>query len=380
MKIEIKIADKAYRPFDKIDIQVIFENDGAQQVIVPKLLGYIPSFNNESKEGTTGKESLEKYPTDNTLKPNEKVIYRFEQFIELCFISEKKSIITCEFNLKISTANLGKEISKPINIDFSDYQRIKAQNGEWSNYYQANNTLFYYSTYSRAYEPAITVLKGKPNDYTVLNKNYAITDKKVFNDGRLVRGVSAAGFQVFNSLFSGNEEIILTRYGKAKVEHPKTLKVLDDGLMPSPFSFQIDGYRCGYAIDKEFAYYFDESTSTGHAIRIRACKNPSELQSLGFAFAKDDKTVFWEGKKITKAKPDTFKIINRNYATDGKHIFYHRDIVDNADIESFEILPTQSYPRSPDPILNSSWAKDKNHYYQRGYTNEKSKYEKHLKE
>ena len=124
---------------------------------------------------------------------------------------------------------------------------------------------------------------------------------------------------------------------------------------------------------------FDESTSTGHAFRIKACKNPSELKSLGFGFAKDDKVVFLGGKRIIKARPNTFKILNRNYSTDGKNIFYHREIVVNADLPSFEILPTRSYETSPDPILNSSWAKDKNSYYKMAYVKEKVKYEKHLK-
>lgn len=265
-------------------------------------------------------------------------------------------------------------------IDLTKAKRILDKNNNPTDYFLSDNHIFRHNPKHIESWDDIIHLNLTPNRTEVLNNDFIKDDEKVFLRARMQRGVSPKKFQLINTLFAGNEEIILTRYGKAKIEHPKTFKVLDDGLMPSPFSSQIDGYRCGYAIDKEFAYYFDESTSTEHAVRIRACKNPSKLQSLGFGFAKDEKNVFLEGKKITKAKPDTFKILNRNYTTDGKHIFYHRDVVDNVDMESFEILPTKSYPNSPDPILNSSWAKDKNHYYRLGYTNEKSKYDKHLKE
>lgn len=265
-------------------------------------------------------------------------------------------------------------------IDLTKAKRILDKEDTPTDYFLSDNHIFRHNPKHIESWDDIIYLNLNPDCTEILNNDFIKDDKKVFLRAKMQRGVSPQKFQLINTLFAGNEEIILTRYGKAKIEDPKTFKVLDDGLTPSPDSFQIDGYKCGYAIDKEFAYYFDESTSTEHAIRIKACKNPSKLKSLGFGFAKDDKNVFLEGKKITKAKADTFKIINRNYATDGKSIFYHRDVLDNADIESFEILPTKSYPVSPDTILNSSWAKDKNHYYRRGYTNEKSKYEKHLEE
>lgn len=263
-------------------------------------------------------------------------------------------------------------------IDLTKAKRILDKNDKPTDYFLSDNLIFRHNPQHIESWDDIIYLNLTPELTEVLDNEFIKDDKKVFLRARLQRGVNPKTFQLINHLFAGNEEIILTRYGNAKVEHPKTFKVLDDGLTPSTFSSQIGGYQCGYAIDKEFAYYFDESTSTEHAIRVKACKNPSELQSLGFGFAKDDKNIFLEGRKITKAKPDTFKIINRYYATDGKHIFYRRDVLDNADVASFEILPTRVSQRNPDPILNSYWAKDKNHYYDMHYTREKSDYEKHI--
>ncbi len=264
-------------------------------------------------------------------------------------------------------------------IDLTRSKRTLDKDNNPTDYFLSESLIFRHNPKHIESWDDIIYLNLNPNLTEVLNNDFIKDDDRVFLRAKLQRGVNPKNFKLINHLYAGNDEVILTRYGKAKVENPKTFKVLDNGLMPSPLSSEIDGYKCGYAIDNEVAYYFDESTSTQHAIKIKACKNPSELKSLGFGFAKDDKSVFLEGKKITKAKPDTFKILNRNYSTDGKNIFYHREVLDNADLESFEILPTRLYQRSPDPILNSSWAKDKNNFYEIGYMKEKNRYEKHLK-
>ncbi len=70
---------------------------------------------------------------------------------------------------------------------------------------------------------------------------------------------------------------------------------------------------------------------------ILPCYDTSLINSLGFGFTKGDKNVYLEGKKVIKAKPNTFKIINRNYSTDEKNIFYHQRVIENIDLQSFEI-------------------------------------------
>ncbi|WP_036155234.1 DKNYY domain-containing protein [Maribacter forsetii] len=311
--------------------------------------------------------------------PQETICYNFEQAIELGFITEKSEIRLFEFKLSIGIFEISETFCEKFEIDFNEYSRLIAINDEPSNYYKSDDVIFYYSPYSRAFEEATVILKGKQSDYKILNEYYAINDQKVYYNGRLVRGFSSKGFKIFNRLFAGNNNKILTRYGNAKIENPKAFKVIDNGLMPSLFTYELGGYRCGYAVDNQFAYYFDESNSTQHAIKVKACKNPKSLKSLSFGYAKDDTNVYLEGKKITKAKPETFEITNRNYSTDGKKIFFHRDAIESIDLKSFEILPTISHQNSPDKILNSLWAKDKNNYFKYGYLKTKEKYEKHLK-
>lgn len=264
-------------------------------------------------------------------------------------------------------------------IDLSIAKRILDNHNNPTNYYISDSIIFRHNPKHIESWEDIIALNLKPEFTEVLNNDFIKDDKRVFLRAKLQRGVNPKNFQILNHLFAGNKEIIITRYGNAKIEDPETFKVIDNGLMPSPFSSELDGYKCGYAIDKYFAYYFDESTSTQHAIKIKACKKPNSLKSLGFSYSKDDENVYLEGKKIVKAKPETFEILNRNYSTDGKNIFYHQRTVENIDLKSFVILPTKSYPKSPNKILNSSWGKDKNNYFKMGFTNKKSKYEEHLK-
>jgi len=378
MKINISVKKNRLKPYEKIQIEVVIENNSPDKITIPKYLKYYPFFNGKSKEGTNGKESLENYKSENKILPQEAISYNFEQAIELDYITQKNKINLFEFKLSIGVLGVSETFYEKLEIDFNEYHRLIALNNEPSNYYASGDVIFYYSPYSRAYEEATAVLKGKQSNYQILNKYYAINSQKVYNNGKLVRGFSSNGFKVFNRLFAGNKEKIITRYGNAKIDHPQTFKVIDNGLMPTLFSSETEGYMCGYATDDNFAYYFDESTSTQHATKIKACKNPSSLESLTFGFAKDDKNVYLEGKKIIKAKPNSFKIINRNYSTDGTNMFFHRSTIENIDLKSFEILPTQSSTHSPDKILNSLWARDENNYFEYGYLTTKEKYEKHL--
>lgn len=380
MKATIQINNPRLKPFEAIDIQVIIENNTTNKVLVPRYLGYTPFFNGENKESTTGQECIEKYKTDNLLLPNQSIVYSFRQSLELCLIEKKKDIATVEFKLTIRMGENTESIVKNLEVDFTDFVNLISKENTASHYYSSDNVIFYYSPYSRAYEPAIKILKGAVKNYTVISENYIIDDKKVYNNGRLVKTINSKGFKIYNALFAGNKDSVLTAYGNAKAENPATFKVLDDGLTPSQFASQNNGYKCSYAVDSQFAYYFDTATDTRHATRIKACKNPQTLESLGFAYAKDDKNVYFAGKKINKANPKTFSLINRHYSTDGKHLFHHNNMIDKADLASFEILPTIAEENSPDPILNSHWAKDKNHYFEHGmaFPETKEAYYAHL--
>ena len=263
-------------------------------------------------------------------------------------------------------------------IDLTVAKRIVDTQHNPTHYYLSEGTIFRHNPKHIESWEDIIPLNLDPTSTEVLNDDFIKDNKRVFLRARLLKGVNPTHFSLINPLFAGNSKIIVTRYGKAKVEDPPSFSVCDDGQTPSPFSSEIDGYRCGYAVDKQGAYYFDESTSTQHALKIKSCKNPKALTSLKFSYAKDDKNVYMEGRKIQKANPDSFRIINRGYSTDGNHIFFHRYIVEGADLNSFEILPTVSYPQSPDPILNSVWAKDKTRYFCFGHEDGKSEYKKHL--
>lgn len=403
MDVSISVKNKRLKPYEEIHIEVMIENNTSSEIVIPPNFGYKPWFNGKSAEGTSGKESVQKYNSSNTLKPSEIIFYNFKQQLELCYIPKKEDITSFNFKVNFRIGNTVDVIKYPhtkkdimldfngfsiiddfvtgfeeeLEVDFANYKNLLSEENTHSNYYTSGNTIFYYSPYSRGYEKAITILKGTSKDYRILDKKYAINSKSVYRDGRLVKGVNSKGFKVYNNLFAGNEEIIVTSYGNAKVENPKAFRVLDNGLEASDFTCDINGYKGGYATDEIFVYYFDESTITKHATKLKACKSPEKIEVLGYGYAKDDKNVYMGAIKIPKANPETFKLINRGYSTDEKNVFFHRRLIESADLNTFEILPMRVWMnKNPDKFLNSNWARDKNYYYEYGLIKDEKRYEK----
>ena len=77
-------------------------------------------------------------------------------------------------------------------------------------------------------------------------------------------------------------------------------------------------------------------------------------------YAKDAKSVYYQGLKIKGLDPYDFQIVDHVYAKSSKHIYYMDSIIDGADVESFS-------------SINGGYAKDKKHYYYKGKVVKKDK-------
>ncbi|MEN5202925.1 DKNYY domain-containing protein [Stenotrophomonas sp. TWI700] len=175
----------------------------------------------------------------------------------------------------------------------------------------------------------------------------------VFSDGRALKGLNPETFSILNGIFASDGKTVITLYGNAKVTDPQSFVVLDDGHQ------DITDNECvisGYARDKANGYWFTNSTSSKHAMVIRACKQPASLESLGNGFARDCDHVYLEGVRIPAADPQTWQRINRLYSRDAKHVFYLTRKLE-ADPDTFQAL------ESFDPLESSYWGRDRTNYY-----------------
>ncbi|WP_369710709.1 DKNYY domain-containing protein [Leptotrichia sp. HSP-334] len=71
---------------------------------------------------------------------------------------------------------------------------------------------------------------------------------------------------------------------------------------------------------------------------------------IGFSLLKDDKNVYYMGKKIKDVKIKNFEKLGQNYWKNDNKIYYRDKKIENADIMSFK-------------VLNENYAKDKNYVY-----------------
>lgn len=381
VRVEVIIRNRTLKPHERLELGIVLTNSSADPITFPAVPGYMALFNGATSESSSQLASIENRTSDLTVAPGDSIQYSYSQGIELALVPANSNLERVRFTTVHSSEDFPDfwiEQTEEIHIDFSGFGNLAPENGETSEYYASGETLFHYNHYRGGDRCMATILQGTTGDYRIITPRFAVGAARIYNRENVVRGVKAAGFRAFNALFVGNDEIIMTSYGNAKVADPQSFQVLDDGTAPSQYSSTVDGYRCSFARDNKFAYFFDESTSTPHAIRIRGCKDPERLESLGYGYARDDNSVFFQSNKLKNASPTTFRPFNTCYATDGKHVFSHDWIVEDADVASFEILPTSLWPGELERMVNSAWARDRNRFFENGDERSEAEYNEHM--
>jgi|GEM_PF-4897110 len=204
-----------------------------------------------------------------------------------------------------------------------------------------------------------------PGDVQTLTRNILLGKGRThfldFSKKRAPKGLLTG----LNAVFYRTEDDVFTNYGRAKVDDPASFEVVDMGH-PSLYGSQDtrEGYMCSYARDAGAAYFFCESTSTKHAIKLRACKTPGRLESLGQSYARDDKNVYLEGRVIKGADPASFQRISGRHARDKSGIWYLDMPIEGADPDTFEVLDDPIHaPFEVDRKYGSNWSRDSAHEY-----------------
>jgi len=315
-----------------------------------------------------------------TLKPNEFFETKCDKKHYLTFQKNyKKQVekialsLNVNFFIKGFPNKLFKFITQKntleLEVDFTSLEILVTPDKKPSKYIKYNGNVVYISAYSRAYEKPSKKINIDQNSLKIIDSVYIIDKEKVFRDGNLQR-ISSNGFKVFNQLFSGNDEKVLTTYGDAKVQDPKSFESFNvyEG---------IGEYKRGYGRDKLHLYFFDEGTGSRHARICKSCKNPSTFKEL---YAKKDnseeiygiceRTVYINGVSISMADAKTWQDLGL-YSKDKKNIYYFTYKVKGADTNSFETIKDAEANKYDDffkkvkykTLEQSRWGKDKNHYY-----------------
>lgn len=293
-----------------------------------------------------------------------KTTYKGRQAVE-SFTFGVNAIFNCDNNTRIFCESIN---TLDIEIDYTQTEVLKTPSGEDSCYMKYNGEILYISKFSRAYEKAVKKIMIDKENYKILSDSYIVDGSKVFRYGNLQR-INANGFKIYNELFAGNDEMILTLYGDAKVKDPKSFEV---------FNVYGNVYKKGYARDKEQLYFFDTGGATNHARIIKACKNPSTFKELYTLKEEDnligkrweswtlygqcERTIYIDAVSISLCDASSWKNLGR-FSKDKKNVFYFTYKLKGADVNSFELIPDHEKTDEYNTLEKSRWAKDKNNYY-----------------
>lgn len=220
---------------------------------------------------------------------------------------------------------------------------LKGLDGKPSGYRECDGEVAYMPV-RQSYEKIFRKIKIDLNTMVVLNHDFIKDKDRVYRMGILLRGISPENFRVHNAVYTGNHQVIYTPYGDAKIAHPASFEVLDDGSPPKERHFLES-----YGRDEEFVYFFTGFTDTKHAVRLKACKHPDAFSVLSDGYTKDCDHVYYENRIVKKANPDTFVVLKDGYARDDKHVYF-RDRIFAAEAKTFT-------------VLQDGYAKDSKHFY-----------------
>lgn len=363
LRVTVSIADVSIKVFSNLKLHVTAENVSSEPLeMVPKLLGHDIFIDGQEADSLLCLSSGDRF---EMVEPGQKLEEHidftpdFRQLNSGKRKSRHRADLVLYFKLRDKRyRNCFQTESFEIEIDYGEFQMLLAPDGQESNYAQLGDHVFYVSPYGRSFDNSHRKTAIDIKTCEVLNRQYIKDKSCVLRDGVVQRGVNPSGFVVLNRLFAGNQDIILTSYGKAKVEDPASFEVLDDGNQFVYADGMVDGYGAGYARDRFHVYFFCESTDTTHALRVRAAKNPVAFRSVGYAYGIDEKNVYLEGRVIKKADAFTWKHLGNGYSKDKNHAFFFDRIVPDADVDTFEVLDNYSN------TVTDRHARDENRYYE----------------
>jgi len=196
------------------------------------------------------------------------------------------------------------------------YARIlKDQEGRPSGYRECDGEVCWMPQ-RQSYDREFRLVKIDTATMEVLDHDFIKDSRRVYRQGKLLRGVTPLGFRVLNGVYTGGPGGIWTPYGDAKVAHPGEFQVLDSGGVPEGAVFPQS-----YGQDGEFVYFFTGSTDTPRAIRVRGCNDPAAFRVLSWQYARDGEHVYYQGAVVKKADPESFIVLGQRYARDKKHLF-----------------------------------------------------------
>ena len=169
----------------------------------------------------------------------------------------------------------------------------------------------------QSYEREFRTVKLDVATLEVLNHDFIKDASRVYRRGVLLKGVRPEHFRVLNGVYIGGADGIWTPYGNAKIAHPESFEVLDDGSVAEG-----EVFPQSYGRDARFVYFFTGSTDSGQAVRLRACKDPAAFVVLSRNYGRDGQRVYYRETVVKGADPATFTVTAPHDGQDKKRRYH----------------------------------------------------------
>ena len=240
-------------------------------------------------------------------------------------------------------------------------------------YYRSNEgiEIRYIGGYPRAREVRIALQGADPVHFRLIGDNksgncghealYGADNKQVFFRQHLLPNADPAKFRVFGGGYGGDDKTLYFREKPVPVVDPKGFRSIaipgidayygvarTDVLYRGepiqapidPLNFVALGGR--WVRDSDAVYLRDRSTPVPGAdpatFRVLL---PHKRKRMRQPYAMDNNQVYYLGKEgaqvLEGAEPDTFRLINRQYAKDRLQVYYQGRIVVGADAATFRV-------------------------------------------
>ena len=227
-----------------------------------------------------------------------------------------------------------------------------------------NNEAAYYISYPSRYKPEPKAIAGiNPRKLRLVTEN-----PKVFSDGTRVFALvnRGTGPAFLDSELSGNIQLVgrLTTDPDAAVfrDNQSVYVLTDDRLKPTWSTYALGGEtkvleNSGYFVNGDKIYYatsslpdakpnsfavvYDESKS------ITGDDDGRKTDPYQVNYAKDNNDVYYEGKTVTGADPESFQTYPasyyQEYARDADDVYLDGEVIAGADPDNFTVLKRQPY-------------------------------------
>ena len=194
----------------------------------------------------------------------------------------------------------------------------------------------------------------------VINARFVKDKTQVYFERKPIKGSDVHSFRVLNNyyaqdaqrayyynfaneLYSGIHPIPCNSASFALLDYPyskdnaSVFYVFDKMMGADASTFTI--LKNGYSKDAKSVFFSSKKIAEVDAATFTVIMNPDAYSLEDACYGKDKTNVFMKERKIQVADIPTFKILGFGYTSDSKNVYYTGKIVKNADPNSFKLYP-----------------------------------------